>query len=85
MEITPPYMHIHVHSLDRHGLPPANLEALLPGIHAVVAGMQGCGVSTPSAAAVAAATIGFAGFLHIPIVGMFTSGAASWIVATGLP
>ena len=85
MDITPPYAHMHVHSLDRHGLPPAIVVALDPGIHAVVAGMQGCGVRTPSAAAVAAATIGLAGFLHIPMVGILAMGAASWIVATGLP
>jgi len=37
-----------------------------PGTHgATVAGMHGIGVSTPIAAAVAAATIGFAGDMHI--------------------
>src|SRR4051794_27195213 len=33
---------------------------------AIVIGMQGCGVRTPSAAVVAAATIGLARLMHIP-------------------
>ena len=37
-------------------------------------GKQGMGVSTPSAAAVAAATTGFAGHWHMPKVGTFTKG-----------
>ena len=44
-----------------------------PGAHgAAHAGMHGMGVSTPSAAAVAAATVGLAGLLHIPnVMGSF--------------
>ena len=46
-----------------------------PGDHAeVVTGMQGCGVSTPIAAAVAAATCGLACVWHIPKGAMFTIG-----------
>lgn len=38
-----------------------------PGIQgAVVTGMQGIGVKTPNAAAVAEATVGFAGDEHMP-------------------
>ena len=38
-----------------------------PGVQGdVVAGTHGCGVKTPSAAAVAAATCGFAGDWHMP-------------------
>lgn len=39
-----------------------------------VQGMQGMGVSTPNAAAVAAATMGFAGLEHIPKGRMFKNG-----------
>jgi hypothetical protein len=46
-----------------------------PGTHgAGMTGTQGMGVSTPSAAAVAAATMGFARELHIPNGGMFMMG-----------
>jgi hypothetical protein len=56
----------------------------LPGTHgAIVFGTQGIGVSTPSAAAVAEATVGFASDVHIPKGGMFTMGALSMIVAAG--
>jgi hypothetical protein len=47
--------------------------------------MHGCGVRTPSAAAVAAATWGLAILMHIPKVGMFDIGAKSMIVAAGMP
>lgn len=45
-------------------------------------GMQGCGVRTPMAADVAAATGGFAGETHIPNVGMLAIGIVSAMVAT---
>lgn len=48
-----------------------------------VTGMQGIGVRTPMAAAVAAATDGFAGEAHIPKGMIFTSGALSMMVASG--
>ena len=51
---------------------------------AAVAGIQGIGVSTPRAAAVAAATIGLAGDLHMPKDGTLTIGLWSMIVAAGL-
>jgi hypothetical protein len=51
-----------------------------PGAHgAGVAGTQGIGVSTPSAAAVAAATVGFAGDEHMPNDMMLTNGTLSVI------
>ncbi|MNN95372.1 hypothetical protein D3C81_2141630 [compost metagenome] len=54
---------------------PSSTVGAPPGIHgAAVAGMQGMGVSTPMAAAVAAATVGLARLWHMPKVGMFTSG-----------
>ena len=47
--------------------------------------MHGIGVSTPSAAAVAAATVGLAMLLHIPNGIMFTNGLLSIIFAIGRP
>jgi len=57
----------------------------LPGIHgAVTAGMQGMGVSTPMAAAVAEATVGLLRVLHMPKGMMFTIGAKSMMLARGM-
>ena len=44
-------------------------------------GMHGCGVRTPRAAAVAAATIGFEGVKHAPNGMMLTIGLWSWMLA----
>jgi hypothetical protein len=56
-----------------------------PGIHgAVVTGIQGIGVSTPIAAAVAAATVGFEGDWHMPKGIIFTKGLLSMILAIGM-
>lgn len=52
---------------------------------AVVTGTHGIGVSTPSAAAVAEATAGLEGVLHMPKVGMFTIGLKSMMLAAGGP
>jgi hypothetical protein len=52
---------------------------------AAVAGTQGMGVSTPMAAAVAAATVGFAMELHIPNGGILAIGLLSMIFAAGGP
>src|SRR4051812_30395041 len=49
-----------------------------------ITGTQGIGVSTPIAAAVAAATAGFAGEMHIPNGMMFTIGLLSMMVAAGM-
>ncbi len=57
----------------------------LPGAQgAASAGMQGIGVSTPKAAAVAAATVGFDGQVHIPKGRIFTIGLLSIILARGM-
>jgi len=58
-----------------------------PGAHgAGKTGTQGIGVSTPSAADVAAATVGFANDEHIPNGGTFTIGLLSMMLAaTGPP
>jgi hypothetical protein len=45
--------------------------------------MHGCGVSTPIAADVAAATCGLASDVHMPNGMMLVIGTWSWIVAAG--
>lgn len=83
MLMTPPYEQLHFDVLLRAGLPPI-ITVDEPGAHGAVAGMQGMGVSTPSAAAVAAATVGFAGLLHMPNVARLTIGAESIMVASAI-
>jgi len=64
--ITPAQMHINWETLSRVGKFPRRTVGA-PGIQgAGVFGMHGIGVSTPNAAAVAAATIGFAMDIHMP-------------------
>jgi hypothetical protein len=66
IDITPANEHIHLLELFNAGKL-AIITVGEPGIHgAAVAGVQGIGVNTPKAAAVAAATAGLAGDLHIP-------------------
>src|SRR4051794_28426289 len=56
-----------------------------PGIQgAGVIGVQGIGVRTPSAAAVAAATAGFARLLHMPKGSTLRNGLLSMMFATGI-
>jgi hypothetical protein len=80
--IMPAHMQLQVQVLSSVGCwativtPPGTQGAL-------VAGMQGCGVRTPIAAEVAAATCGLAMLLHMPNDEMFTIGAKSWILAAG--
>jgi hypothetical protein len=47
--------------------------------------MHGMGVSTPRAAAVAAATVGFAGEMHMPNGMIFTIGMWSMMLAANCP
>src|SRR5712672_2196068 len=83
MEMTP--VHMHMEELLRAGCLPIKTVGD-PGVHgAVVAGMHGIGVNTPSAAAVAEATVGFAMDMHIPKVGMLVMGTISMMVAAGVP
>ena len=56
-----------------------------PGTHGVVTGMHGIGVRTPSAAEVAAATVGLDSDMHTPKGGMFAIGLKSMMLAKGLP
>ena len=72
--MTPPQAHISVQVLSSDGLPPVNTVGA-PGTQGTtVIGMHGCGVSTPNAAAVAAATMGLAGLIHMPNGAIFTIG-----------
>lgn len=72
--ITPAHMHINIEVLSSVGMSPS-ITVGAPGTHGdTVAGMHGIGVRTPRAAAVAAATIGFAGDMHMPKGMMLTSG-----------
>lgn len=81
-ETTPPQLHMHLLELFSAGLPPT-ITVGEPGAQGPAhAGIHGMGVSTPIAAAVALATVGFAGLLHIPkVIGGF---GISIIVANGM-
>jgi hypothetical protein len=54
--MTPRYAHWHVEPAVSAGEPPIKVLTA-PGFHGVVTGTHGIGVSTPSAALVAAATL----------------------------
>ncbi len=83
MVITPPHIHWHVHVCVNAGIFWTKTLGE-PGVHgATVDGMHGIGVSTPIAAAVAEATTGLAGQVHIPKGIMFTIGAKSMMLAAG--
>jgi hypothetical protein len=82
--MTPPHVQKHLELSFSAGWF-ANITVGEPGAQgAVTTGMQGMGVSTPSAAAVAAATVGFAMELHIANGRMFTIGLLSMIFASGI-
>jgi hypothetical protein len=75
-EITPPQLHISVLTLSNAGAL-SNMTGgdIAPVIHgAGVNGMQGIGVSTPSAAVVAAAVAGNIGLIQLPKGCMLTIG-----------
>ena len=82
--MTPPNPQVQLAPRVSPGFPPINV-VIAPPTHGVVTGMHGMGVSTPSAAAVAAATCGLARLVHMPNGGMFMIGIASVIAAAGLP
>jgi hypothetical protein len=76
---------LHIEPVVSAGVPPI-IVFIAPGFHGPRGtGTHGIGVSTPSAADVAAATVGFANDVHIPNGGMFVTGIMSLIVAAGLP
>src|ERR1700757_4592151 len=81
--MTPPQMHINWEVLSSVGMLPSSTVGA-PGTQgAGVFGMQGMGVSTPRAAAVAAATVGLAGDMHMPKGMMLVIGMWSMILASG--
>jgi hypothetical protein len=81
--ITPPQVHMQVHVLFRAGMLPI-MQVAEPGVQGdVVTGMQGIGVNTPRAAAVAEATVGLAIDMHIPKGGMLVIGTKSMMFAAG--
>src|SRR5262245_53717147 len=83
--MTPPQLQISFDVLLSAGMLPISTFGE-PGTHGdAVAGTHGIGVRTPSAAAVAAATVGFASELHTPNGMMLSSGTLSMIVAAGVP
>lgn len=83
MLMTPPQLHRSLEESFSAGLPDISTVGH-PGTHgAVVTGIQGMGVSTPHAAAVAAATWGLAREEHIPKGKMFFIGILSIMVAAG--
>ncbi|MDD1669388.1 MAG: hypothetical protein LUO97_06260 [Methanomicrobiales archaeon] len=82
MVIRPPQLHRQVEAELRAGTLPT-ITVGDPGVQGVVTGMQGMGVRTPNAAAVAEATVGFERVVHMPKGKMFTIGAKSMMVATG--
>lgn len=82
--MTPPHEHMHFDELLRAGMF-ATSTVGAPGTHGVVTGTHGIGVSTPRAAAVAAATVGLEGDMHIPNGGMFAIGLKSMMFAAGVP
>ena len=81
--MTPAHWHISLQESVSAGLFPTSTVGQ-PGAHgAEVIGIHGMGVSTPSAAAVAAATCGFDILLHIPNGITFTPGLLSMMFAAG--
>lgn len=82
---SPPQAHMHLLCIVASGTSMKDSNSLGGAQGSTTTGTQGIGVSTPSAAAVAAITSGFSMLLHIPKLGMFTSGAISSIVAVSSP
>jgi hypothetical protein len=84
MLICPPQIQEHVDELLRAATPPI-LTVEQPGDQgAGVTGIQGMGVRTPNADAVAAATIGFSIEVQVPNGIIFTNAALSVIFAHGV-
>src|ERR1700739_3005227 len=83
--MTLPQLHISFELLLRAGMLAMRTVGEPGAQGAAVTGMHGMGVNTPSAAAVAAATSGFAGEEHIPKGRMLVMGMLSMMVAAGVP
>lgn len=67
-------MHMHLDTLFKAGDPPMSTVGEPVNQGAGITGTQGMGVSTPSAAAVAEATVGLARDKHMPKGGMLANG-----------
>src|ERR1700712_1843280 len=76
---------MQVEPATRTGTPPIIVFGAIGNHGAGIAGTHGIGVNTPRAAAVAAATTGFAMDWHMPNGVMLAIGATSVMVATGRP
>ena len=85
MVITPPHVHSSLLLLSSALISAMNTVGAPATQGSVVAGMHAIGVNTPSAAAVAAATIGLEGLVHIPKGVIFAIGTWSMMVAAGVP
>jgi hypothetical protein len=82
--MTPPQLHISLQLLSTAGMLPISTLGQ-PGTQgAAVAGTHGMGVSTPMAAAVAAATMGLAIDMHMPKGMTFSMGLLSMMLAAGV-
>ncbi len=85
MVMTPPKAQLHIDPDTSAGRPPMVVVGAPGAQGETTVGTQGIGVRTPSAAAVAAATVGFAKLLHIANGGMFMPVAMSVMVDAGRP
>lgn len=83
IDMLPPKAHMSLQLSSSAGM--FVMSCLPPGAHgATMTGTQGMGVSTPIAAAVAEATVGFASDVHMPNGIMLANGTKSMMVALGL-
>lgn len=83
IDMFPPYAHIHLQLSSKAGK--LQIFSCPPGDHGpVITGIQGIGVRTPIAAAVADATVGFAIERQTPKGFMLTIGAKSIMFAIGI-
>jgi hypothetical protein len=83
--MTPPNEQTQVEPDTSAGLPPIVVRGAVGIQVPAMAGTHGIGVSTPRAAAVAAATVGFAMLEHMPNGAMLTIGTMSLMAAAGRP
>lgn len=81
--MTPPQLHMAIDFWSRAGIT-FTITFTDPGTHgADTMGIQGIGTRTPRAAAVAAATMGLEGVIHMPNGKRFIKGLLSIILAMG--
>lgn len=85
MLMTPPNAQLHIDPATRAGSFAQSVNGAIGAQGPAITGTHGIGVSTPRAAAVAAATVGLDSDIHMAKGTMLTMGAMSMIVATGRP